>query len=51
MHARENVLIPFEHGRLLAANIEGARFVESGRRDTVDLAPWRSVPGRSGRAL
>jgi class 3 adenylate cyclase len=28
LHARDNVLVPFEHGRFLADNIEDARFVE-----------------------
>ena len=28
LHARENVVIPLEHGRFLADNIEAARFVE-----------------------
>jgi class 3 adenylate cyclase len=33
MHARENMVIPLEHGRFLADNIEGARFVELARGD------------------
>ena len=38
LHARENILVPLEHGRFLADNIKGARLVELAGGD-VGLTP------------
>jgi pimeloyl-ACP methyl ester carboxylesterase len=37
LHARDNPLIPVEHGRFLADNIDGARYIELPGGDTASL--------------